>query len=128
MGERVRVVVVGGEVEMIVNAGAVEIWITVTVAAGKAETDGVEMIGRADAVVVAVTVTVTVTPPTFCVSVSVHMAVVIRIEGEMIVAVVVAVRNMKDVFHFVRVEGCCKCYWDEGWRGYCDDWYGSERA
>lgn len=97
MGERVRVVVVGGEVEMIVNAGAVEIWITVTVAAGKAETDGVEMIVRADAVLVAVTVT----PPMFCVSVSVDMAVVIRIEGETIVAVVVAVRNMKDVFHFV---------------------------
>lgn len=86
----VSVVVTGAAVEMSVRAGAVVVDINVTVAAGSAETEAV---------------VVTVTPPRFCVTVSTaaqeSVTVVVRIDGEITVAVLVAVRNMKEVFHFV---------------------------
>jgi len=86
----VSVVVTGDAVEMSVRAGAVVVEINVTVAAGSAEAEAVA---------------VTVTPPRFCVTVSTAAQegaiVVVRIDGETIVAVLVAVKNMKEVFHFV---------------------------
>ena len=86
----VRVVVTGAAVETNVRAGAVVVEINVTVAAGTAEAEAVA---------------VTVTPPRFCVIVSTaaqeRVIVVVRMEGETMVAVLVAVRNMNEVFHFV---------------------------
>lgn len=101
----VRVVITGAAVETSVRAGAVVVVINVTVAAGSAEAEAVA---------------VTVTPPRFCVTVSTAaqegVAVVVRMDGETIVAVLVAVRNMKEVFHFVAytVEMIVTC---AGWVG-----------